>query len=212
VPRGVCLRVAFETLPVVHVVGGRFPEYEGQDPERALGALAKRFGKLVLVDAEGIQRNEPQVEFLQAAAHRRSVWVDAGSRYADDAMDLFVAGAEAVTMRWNTLHRPDELADAAEIAQPGALFLGLEWPKGQFLRHRHDARSAEDVVSWATAHGVGIVHVLDAPDEHALRALPPGSGRWAQGLPRRLVAAAQEMGFEGAMLPPAEIPPEEAAA
>jgi hypothetical protein len=199
--------VAFETVPVVHVEAGRFPEYPGVDPERVLTQLARRFGRVALVDVEGVRRNEPQVEFLQAASRRRSLWVDAGSRYATDAMDVFVAGADQVTLRWNTLRDARELDEAAQLAQPGSLFLALEFPKGRFLPNPHDKRGPDAVVALAQAAGVGVVHILDAePDLHAL---PPGSDRWAQGIPRRLAGQAQEMGFAGALLAPAELPAEE---
>lgn len=204
--------MAFETVPVVHVVDGAFPEYPQQDPERVLGALARRFERIALVDAEGVRRNEPALEFVQAAARRRSLWLDAGSRYAEDAMDLFVAGAEAVTMRWNTLDSPKELEAAAELAQPDALFLGLEYPKGAFLPHRAYPRSAREVAAWAASLGVGLVFLLDEPDAHLLRSLPEApTARWLQNLPRRLVDDAQAMGYRGALVPPAEIPPEASA-
>jgi hypothetical protein len=204
--------VTFETVPVVHVVDGRFPEYPGVDPERALTTLARRFGRVGLVDAAGIQVNEPQVGFIQASSRRRSLWVDAGPRYATDAMDVLVAGAEAATLRWNTLHDAKELEEAAELAQPGSLFVGLEYPKGRFLPNARDARSDAQVAALAERLDVGIVFILDAPDEGTLRSLPPVQApRWVQGAPRRLVPDMQAMGFQGALLAPADLPPEETA-
>lgn len=201
----------FETVPVVHVEAGRFPEYPGVDPERVLTQLARRFGRVALVDVEGVRSNEPQVEFLQAASRRRSLWVDAGSRYATDAMDVFVAGADALTMRWNTLRDARELEEAAQLAQPGSLFLALEFPKGQFLANPRDKRGAEQVARLAESAGVDLVMVLDAPDAHVLRELPAARvHRWVQGIPRRLVPEAESMGFAGALVAPAEIPAEEA--
>ncbi len=204
--------MTFETVPVVHVVAGRFPEYPGADPERALTTLARRFGRVALVDASGIQVNEPQVEFIQDASRHRSLWVDAGPRYATDAMDVLVAGAETATLRWNTLRDAKELEEAAELAQAGSLFVGLEYPKGRFLANPRDARSADEVAQLAERLGVGLVFILDDPEEPGLRALPPAqTARWVQGIPRRLAAEAQEMGFQGALLAPAELPPEESA-
>lgn len=204
-------RVPFETLPVVHLEAGRFPEYPGVDPERVLTQLARRFGRVALVDVEGIRSNEPQVEFLQAASRRRALWVDAGSRYATDAMDVFVAGADALTMRWNTLRDARELDEAAQLAQPGSLFLALEFPKGHFLPNPRDKRGPEQVVQLAESAGVDVVMIGDALDSSALRGLPPArTHRWVQGLPRRLLGDAESMGFAGALLAPSELPPEEA--
>lgn len=201
--------MAFESLPVVHLERGRFPEYPSVEPEAALTELARRFGRVVLVDVEGVRSNDADLEFIQAASRRRSLWVDAGSRYATDAMDLFVAGAESVTMRWNTLHSSDELAEAAEMCQPGTLWLGLEFPQGRFLSHGRDKRDAAAVAEWADGLGVGLVLILERPTESLLRSLPPSrSHRFVQGVPRGLVGAAESMGYQGALLAPSEIPEE----
>ncbi|HVM45510.1 MAG TPA: hypothetical protein VM582_06205 [Candidatus Thermoplasmatota archaeon] len=199
--------MTFETLPVLHLDEGRFPEYPDQEPERVLTALARRFGRVVLVDVAGVRANDADLEFIQQASRRRPVWADAGSRYADDAMDLFVAGAEAVTMRWNTLDDPEQLVEATEVAQPGGLFLALEYPRGEFLPNRRDKRGAEEVVRFAEEHGVGLVFVLERASDDALRALPPArTPRYVQG--PATPASAQAMGFAGVLLAPAALPPE----
>ncbi|HET6405232.1 MAG TPA: hypothetical protein VFH78_11330 [Candidatus Thermoplasmatota archaeon] len=199
--------MTFETLPVVHLDEGRFPEYPGQDPERVLTDLARRFGRVVVTDVAGVRKNDADLEFIQHAARRRALWADAGSRYADDAMDLFIAGAEAVTMRWNTLDRPDELEEAVEVCQPGTLFLALEFPRGAFLQHPRDKRDAAQVVTLAEELGLGLVMVIDDAREDALRALPLSrTPRYVQGPVS--VAAAQSMGFAGAMLAPLALPKE----
>lgn len=191
----------FETAPLLHVEGGRFPEYPGEDPERVLSLLARRYGRVVLVDADGIRRNEADLEFLQRAARKRSVWVDAGSRFATDAMDLFVAGADAVTMRWNTLASVDELEEAASLAQPGALFVGLEFPRGEFLEHPKDRRSAPDVVKLVESLGLGLVYVLGRGESQLARALPASAAvRFVQSdaAPGELEA----WGYQGAIIGP----------
>ena len=200
--------MAFETLPVVHLEHRTFPEYPGQDVERVLTELARRFGRVVLVDASGVRANDPDLETVQEAARKRSLWVDGGSRYATDAMDLFIAGAEAVTMRWNTLRRPAELEEAAKLCQPGSLFVGLEYPRGEFLPHPKDKRGAEEVARWAQDLGVGVVYQTDRPDVSLLRRLPGGPSRFVQGAGTSLLDSMQDMGFQGALVAPHELPPE----
>lgn len=199
--------MAFETLPVVHLDEGRFPEYPAEDAERVLTTLARRFGRVVLVDVAGVRENDADLEFLSLAARRRAIWMDAGSRYATDAMDLFIAGADAVTLRWNTLDSPEELEEAAELCQPGTLFLALEYPRGAFLRNPRDKRDAADVAAFAASIGVGLVFVLERADEAALRALPPApTMRYVQGA--LSPEAAQAAGLQGLMLAPALLPAE----
>ncbi|HUR68405.1 MAG TPA: hypothetical protein VM370_04105 [Candidatus Thermoplasmatota archaeon] len=200
--------MTFETLPVVHLDEGRFPEYPDEEPERVLTNLARRFGRVVIVDVAGVRRNDADIEFLQQAARKRAVWADAGSRYATDAMDLFVAGAEAVTVRWDTLQRVEELQEAADLCQSGTLFLALEFPHGRFRAHPRDKRSAEEVVRLAESIGVGIVYVLDAGHDEVVRALPgSATPRYVQGA--LTPDALQAMGFQGAMVAPALLPTEE---
>lgn len=201
--------VTFETLPVVHMEKRRLPEYPQADPEGVLTHLARRFGRVALVDVTGIRTNDADLEFLQTSSRRRSVWMDAGSRYATDAMDLFVAGADAVTMRWNTVDSAAELKEAAEMAQPGSLFLGLEYPRGAFLRNPRDARDARDVAALARELQLGLVYLVDRHDDHFLRSLPEASLRYVQGAPPSVADALHSMGYSGMLVAPAHLPPEE---
>ena len=201
--------MTFEVLPIVHLDRRRFPEYPDADPDAALTQLARRYERVALADVAGIRANDADLEFLQAAARRRAIWADAGSRYATDAMDLFIAGAETVTMRWNTLHAPKELEEAASLAQPGALLLGLEYPRGGFLRHPKDPRDAADAARLAETLGMGVVHIVHEADAAAVRALPaPTTPRDHQGGTRARAAELQAGGYAGALLPPAELPEE----
>jgi hypothetical protein len=204
--------VTFETLPVLHVERRRLPEYPGVDPEEAFTRLGRRFGRLALVDVTGVRTNDADLEFLQTTGRRHaSLWVDAGSRYATDAMDLFVAGAETVTMRWNTLHAAEELREASDMTQAGNLFVGLEYPRGAFLRNARDPRSADEVVKLAESVGAGVVYYVDRADEGFLRSLPPATLRYVQGAPLSAAQALQDMDFRGMLLAPAQLPPEEKA-
>lgn len=201
--------MSVDLVPVVHLDSGRFPEFPGEDPERVLTSLARRFGRVVVVDVAGVKRNDADLEFVSSAARRRALWVDAGSRFATDAMDLFVAGAEAVTLRWNTLDSPAELEEAAEMCQPGSLFLGLEFPRRGFLKNPRDARSPEEVARMAEGLGVGLVMIAERPGEDELRGFPAATTRWLQGSASG--ETLQAMGFAGALVPAAQLPKEEPA-
>lgn len=199
--------MTFESFPVVHLERGAFPEYPTADTEDVLTRLARKYESVVLVDTGGIKYNNADLEFYQKAARKRALWVDAGSRYSTDAMDLFVAGAERVTMRWNTLHAVEELADAAALAQPGGLFLGLEFPRKTFLKNAKDARSAADVVRLADGLGIGVVYITDTDDPFFVRDLPLSQvERYHQGA--KPMADLQSWGFAGELVGPVNIEPE----
>lgn len=202
-------RVTFEVLPVVHVERRRLPEYPDAEPEKVFTDLARRFGRVALVDVTGVRTNDADLELIQQSSRRRSLWLDAGSRYATDAMDLYVAGAETVTLRWNTLDSAAELEEAAELTQPGTLFLMLEYPRGAFLRNARDPRGAAEAAELARRLGAGLVFLVDRADEGFLRALPESPhGRYAQGAPRAAQPLLEELGFTGMLLAPAQLPPE----
>lgn len=197
--------MTLDVVPVVHLDARRFPEYPGDEPERVLTELTRRFGRVAIVDVGGVRANDVDLEFIQKVARKRSLWLDGGSRYATDAMDLFVAGAEWVTLRWNTLGAEKELEEAASLAQPGALFVGLEFPHGEFLPNPRDRRSADEVVRLAEVHGAGIVYIIppDAPPELA-RTLPGASTpRFVQGA--RGAVDLQTWGYQGALVPPTHL-------
>ncbi len=206
--------MTFETLPVVHLETGIFPDYPDGSIEEALTTLARRFGRVVVVDVMGVKRNQPELEILQAAARKRSIWWDAGSRYSNDAMDLFIAGAETVTLRWNTLHRAEELQEAVDLCQPESLLVSLEFPKGTFLTHKKDKRSAETVARHVESLGIGLVYVVDRMDEAYLRSLPvTTTPRYLQGPSAAPIAMLEELGFAGVILPAiSAVPVEEDAA
>lgn len=197
-------RVAFETLPVLHVQRARFPEYPDAEPEDVLKTLARAHQRVALIDVAGIRANEADLEFVQAASRRRSIWVDAGSRFATDAMDVLVAGAETLTMRWNTLDSAAELEEAVEDCEPGSLFLGLEVPRSGFLRHPKDARALTEVASFAAALGAGLVFIV-APGTDLATLPQANTPRFVQGLPRAEALAAEEHGFAGALLAPTQL-------
>lgn len=201
--------MAFETVPVLHLDKRAFPEYPDAAPERVLTELARRFGRVGLVDVEGVRANNADLEWIHAASKRRALWVDAGSRFATDAMDVLVAGASAVTVRWSTLRAADELEEAADLLDPDALFLALEHPGGRLRAHAKDGRGADALAAWAGDVGVGLVHVVDADaDADFVRALPRAvTPCYVQGASAAVAAQARTWGYAGALVSPTQLPP-----
>lgn len=201
---------AVEVVPVLHVRRGRLVSPDGTPyPERPLDALARISGEAVyIVDMEGIERNKPDHALLQAVAKRRSVWSDAGPRYATDAADALVAGADRVTVRWNTLASEGELREL--VALSDSAFLGIEFRRGLVPNRRDPAASLRKLFALATELGIGVVGV-DLDSAGTMRGVNkalaaelqpfPGEKYFAGGV--RSLGEAEElglMGFAGALV------------
>lgn len=209
----------FPVLPLVQVragalVGppaGRGPEVRAVEPaEAALRRLARAAGEVVLVDLDGIETNSPDFLLLRDAARRHEIWHDGGAREASDVADAFVAGAKRVTVRWSLVDGLEELEVMADLAEPGALYLGLEF-RDVFIANRRDrALGVEDLLTKVDALAMPVVGIdLGAPGA-ARRAVAAAKGeRWyAAPLPAAEFAAFEAEGWTGGIgLPPTEAVP-----
>jgi hypothetical protein len=81
-----------------------------------LDALAPQYRSVYLVDLDGIERNVPQLEYIQEVSRDTTLWVDAGVRRADGAIDILVAGAERAVLSSSYLQGPRELKRAWKLS------------------------------------------------------------------------------------------------
>lgn len=149
--------MTFTRLPVVHLERGALKEFPGEPLAEALARLSKRHELVYVVDLDGLRENQADLSGLNKASRNASLWLDAGSRYGTDVMDLFVAGAERVTVRWNTLHTIEELEEAAEVSED--VFLGVEFRNGFVDNKRMPAGSPEALFQRVEDLGIGLVVV-----------------------------------------------------
>jgi uncharacterized protein related to proFAR isomerase len=203
----------FQVMPSLRVHKRRVVDAQGQVVDRsaadAVKALAAK-GPVWVYDLDGLGRNKADLDTLRKAGDRGNVWVDAGSRFATDAMDVLVAGAEKATLRWDHLASEAELAEAVEMSD--ALLLGLVFDRGQFQRNPLLEGDEQRVLGVARDLGMGIA-VIDATE----RPIPGGADRnlaarfAATGLDRWFVGGARDeadareveaLGYQGAVLEP----------
>lgn len=179
----------FPVLPLVQARAGALVGPHGaQSAEAEVRRLARAAGEVVLVDLDGIETNSPDFLLLREAARRDDVWHDGGAREASDVADAFVAGAKRVTVRWSLVDGLEELEEMAELAEPGALYLGLEFRDVFVANRRERALGVNDVLARVEALGMPVV-AFD------LGALGPA---------RNAVAAAKGERWYAAPLPPAD--------
>jgi phosphoribosylformimino-5-aminoimidazole carboxamide ribonucleotide (ProFAR) isomerase len=85
------------------------------DTNETVGKLIDDFGRVLVVDLNGVQNNRPRLDFIREF-EKKPIWVDGGARVANNAIDLFIAGAEKVVLRTRTLASMDELRKAHELS------------------------------------------------------------------------------------------------
>ena len=92
------------------------PDGGSYDPFDVLDRLAADYPLIYLVDLDGVERAEPQLDFLQEFARDATLWVDGGVRTADQAIDILVTGAQRAVLSSATLRGPDELRRAWRLS------------------------------------------------------------------------------------------------
>ncbi len=83
-------------------------------------SLGKEYGEVYLVDIDGLEKNKADLNLYGKLSHD-SLWIDAGPRFLGDLVDLFVAGASKVTIRWKMMNM-QTMREARRICE-GKIFL-----------------------------------------------------------------------------------------
>jgi hypothetical protein len=95
------------------------------DPFDVIDRIAERFRLVYVVDLDGVELGEPQLEYLQEFARDVALWVDAGTRTADQAIDILVAGASRVVLSSGSLDGREELERAWALSSQIAFEIEL---------------------------------------------------------------------------------------
>jgi hypothetical protein len=153
------------------------------DPFDVVDRLARDYPLVYVLDLDGIERGEPQLEYLQEFSRDIALWVDAGTRTADQAIDILVAGAQRVVLSSSRLDGPEELKRAWGLTTQ--IVFEIELPDG--ILPALDDWNAPDPVALARAvRALGPDHLIlsprDAPPDWALVRLVSAVGpTWVDG-------------------------------
>jgi hypothetical protein len=71
---------------------------------------------LYLVDLGALEGHDPQLDYIQEVSRDIGLWVDAGVRTAEQAIDVIVAGAQKATLSSARIRGPAELKRAWELS------------------------------------------------------------------------------------------------
>ena len=159
------------------------PDGSPIDPFDVIDRLARDSKLLYLVDLDGIERGEPQLDYIQEFSRDLPLWVDGGVRTADQSIDILVAGAQRAVVSTGLLAGPDELERAWGLStelvvevpiQGGRPVVEREWPETETVALAGSIRSVgpqELVLSFRETE----------PDWSTVRRLAAGGPIWVDG-------------------------------
>ena len=160
------------------------------DPFDVIDRLVRDYKLLYLVDLDGIERSEPQLDYIQEFSRDLPLWVDGGVRTADQSIDILVAGAQRAVVSTGLLAGPDELERAWGLStelvvevpiQGGRPIVETDWPETEAAALAASIRSAgpqELVLSFRE----------NDPDWSMVRRLAAGGPVWVDGTFQRAQA------------------------
>ena len=122
----------FKGMPVIKGIQGYEPlqdkDGKNMDVHELIDELKGSFNKILITDINGINRDKPQLELYQDMSTKMKLWIDAGPRSKDGAIDILVAGAEKVVLGTKTLRGLEELEKVVELSEN--VVLGIDYDNG----------------------------------------------------------------------------------
>lgn len=163
--------------PALTPDGGRY------DPFDVMDMLARDYPLVYLVDLDGVEEAEPQLDFLQELARDATLWVDGGVRTAEQAIDILVTGAQRAVLSSGTLQSPRELRRAWKLSTELAFEVEVG-PQGLIAPATWETTDPNGLVSAVRA--VGLDHLVLSPREVDpdwgwVRAVATGGPTWVDG-------------------------------
>ena len=164
-------------------VEARTPEGAKVDPFDVVDRLSAEYPLIYLVDLDGVERGEPQLDFLQELSRDATLWVDGGVRVADQAIDILVTGAQRAVLSSGVLRGPKELRRAWRLSTELVFEVEVD-ARGLVARPEWEAKGAIELAEAVRA--VGVDHLIVSPREvdpdwALVRAVAAGGPTWVDG-------------------------------
>jgi hypothetical protein len=174
----VCLPGPEGPLPARTTGGSLF------DPFDVVDRLSPTYSMLYVVDLDGIERADPQLDYVQEIARDMTLWVDAGVRTADQAIDVLVAGARRAVLSSAYLRGPRQLSRAWKLSTELAFEVEMQ---GNRLGPLAGDWGTEDPIELVQkVRAAGPDHVIVSPREtdpdwNLVRSVAAGGPTWVDG-------------------------------
>ena len=146
--------------------------------------LSPKYPLLYFADLDGLEHNDPQLEYIQELSRDMPLWVDSGVRKADQAIDVLVAGAQKAVLSSAYLRGPKELRRAWRLSTE--LVFELETIDGRVgtVDPGWETSDPAEIVRIAREVGVGSVVLSPRetdPDWSLVATLSSGGPTWVDG-------------------------------
>lgn len=154
------------------------------DPFDVVDRLVGEYPLLYVVDLDGIEREDPQLDYLQEISRDITLWVDAGIRTSDQAIDILVAGARRAVVSSAYLRGPNALARAWKLSTE--LVFEVEMAGAQLTPPAGDWGTMDPVELARIVRAAGPDHIVVSPREtdpewSVVRTIAAGGPTWVDG-------------------------------
>lgn len=140
--------------------------------------------RIYVVDLDGIEHGEPQLDYLQEISKTAELWVDGGVRRADQTIDVIVAGARRVVLSSAFLRGPTELQRAWALSQD--IIFEIEVKDGHLGGHDRSWDVRDPIALAERVRAIGVADIVlgfrtGEPDWGLVRAVGAGGPTWVAG-------------------------------
>jgi hypothetical protein len=166
-------------------VAARAPGGRPFDLFDVVDRLAARYSIVYVVDLDGIERGDPQLDYLQEIAREVSLWVDGGVRTAEQAIDILITGARRAVLSSAYLRGLRQLKRAWRLSEELVVELEID-PSGHLVL-ADPAWGTTDPVEFATlVRAAGPNHLIVSPREadpdwNLVARIAAGGPTWVDG-------------------------------
>lgn len=142
----------------------RAPDGRPFDPFDVVDRLARDYSMVYMVDLDGLERGDPQLDYLQEIAREVSLWVDGGVRTAEQAIDILITGARRAVLSSAYLRGPRQLKRAWRLSSELVFEIELD-PSGQPVLADATWGTADPAELARVVREAGPDHVILSPRE-----------------------------------------------
>jgi imidazole glycerol phosphate synthase subunit HisF len=166
-------------------VSVRAPGGRAFDPFDVVDRLAESYSIVYVVDLDGIERGDPQLDYLQEIAREVSLWVDGGVRTAEQAIDILITGARRAVLSSAYLRGPRQLKRAWRLSEELVIEMEID-PTGHLVLADSTWGTADPIEFADMVRAAGPGHMIVSPREadpdwNLVARIAAGGPTWVNG-------------------------------